>query len=119
MPMLQIPDTVTSLAHDVSSTVNALAHDVTAKALPVAQAAGERGLDWGKQAVDFGRHNLQSAGIVPKKRRLSLATIIALAVIAVVGVVAAKKFASKGESASSTPVNDAKRAADSSPAHVA
>ena len=119
--MLHIPDTVNSLAHEVSSTVNSLAHDVAARAQDAAQVAAERGRDLGKHAVDFGRQGLKSHGVIKKPQgRSKLSTLLTLAIIAVAASVAFKLLRRKQASDhSSSPGNEADRLAAKNHVRVA
>jgi len=87
---MNISDTVTSLAHDVSSraqdvahAASSIAHDAAHTASSKAQDAAHAAGGLGRHAVDVGRSNLQSAGILPKpKRRSPWAALFTIALVA-------------------------------------
>ena len=127
--MLQIPDTVSSLAHDVGDTVATLAHEVASKAQDVAQVAsergrewgqvaGERGKEWGKQAVDASRHTLQAKGVIAKPSHAGR-NVLLLVLLAVVGLVAWKAMKGKKAGNSHSSMPEAERLADQTHVRVA
>lgn len=105
--MVRLPNSVNTLAHDVSSNVASLAHDlssnvsslaqdvapkvsslaqdVAARAQDAAQVAGKHGRRWGGKAVTYGRENLEHAGVIAKPKQSHRGRNALVIVLAVVG----------------------------------
>lgn len=118
--MLQLTDTVTSLAHDVSDTVATLAHEVAEKAQDAAQAASDLGkvaTKQGKKAVAAGRHGLESVGVVPKQSHKGR-NVLLLVLLAVLGFAAWKVASGRKTAASNASSPEAERLADKNHAKI-
>jgi len=110
---------------NITDTVSSLAHDVSARAQDAAHAAG----DLGRHAVDAGRSNLQAHGVLAApKRRSPWATLLTLALIGGIAYVS-MRLIRKG-SGDTTPAPASRSTAEASrngsgdttasnPAHVA
>ncbi len=94
--MVRLTDSVATLAHDVSSNVASIAHDMAPKVSSLAQdvasraqdaavVAGKQGRRWGGKAVEYGRHNLEQAGVIAKPTSRHRGRNILLVLLVLVG----------------------------------